>query len=306
MTKGCVVYFINNAYMLPALVSASQARRLTDPPLADVWIVCLDRPGPQAPALDAAAAKAGVVIHYEDPAAIDGLHIMFARFFAHRLVPERYERIVYIDGDTQIGGALDPLFTVKIPQGRFLACRDPGALFAKLSPGRAAALDAHYARIGYAGPREDYVNSGVMVMERQSWPSLADACLEMTRRVGQSLFHPDQDVLNLAVGAKCLRISNRWNFPGFLIGSKAEAATAPRIYHFMSNPRPWSYAVAPWGRAWLDPYDAFLRDHPALAALTPDRPLRPTLRYHLQQTIKMATEYGPVGRLQETAPELDV
>ena len=60
MTKGCVVYFINNAYMLPALVSASQARRLTDPALADVWIVCLDTPGPQASALDEAAAQTGV------------------------------------------------------------------------------------------------------------------------------------------------------------------------------------------------------------------------------------------------------
>ena len=117
--------------------------------------------------------------------------------------------------------------------------------------------------------------------------------------------YPDQDILNLAVGERCELISNRWNFPGFLIGSPAERVAEPRIVHFMSNPRPWTVAAAPWGARRQQPYKNLLSSHPDLEFLKPARSLRTVMRYQIIQSLKMMIEYRAVGRLHETKPDLE-
>jgi hypothetical protein len=304
MAEACACYIINEGYLLPALVSALQARAHLSVDKADVVIVLIGEPSPATIAAQGVAEANGVRIVQVPKTAIGDLHIMFARLLVHQLLPAGYRRIIYIDGDTQVRGDLDPLVEAAIPKGRFLACRDPAALFAKLSARWRRRIVQDRTASGFDRPFEDYFNSGVMVIDRDSWPRLAEASIAMLELKGAQFRFADQDILNLAVGEHCLLIPNRWNFPGFLIGSEADAATRPSIYHFMSNPRPWNEAVRPWGAAWMRPYRDLLERHPELGFLAP-RPNRLRgLRYWLQQEVKMALEYNPVGRLTEPEAQL--
>ncbi len=304
MIKACACYIIDSGYLLPALVSAIQARKNLSHDLADVIIVCIDTPDENSAQVQAVAEENAVRLSYVPRQVIGDMHIMFARLIVHDLIAEQYERILYIDADTQIAGPLDPLIAAPIPPGRFLACRDPAVIFAKLSAGWHRRIKAERDEVGYTRPFANYFNSGVIVMERESWPTLSAACLEMLRDRGQQMQYPDQDILNLAIGDRCTLISNRWNFPGFLIGSNVEKSTKPHIYHFMSNPRPWNHAVAPWGQAGARPYTELLRQYPELAFLTPRKAALRTARYWLQQELKMVAQYRAVGRLAEPDPEL--
>ena len=193
-----------------------------------------------------------------------------------------------------------------VPKGSFLACRDPTVLFSQLSARWKERIEAEHDHIGYALPHDDYFNSGVLVIERESWPALSLACQEMVRDKGASLRHPDQDILNLAIGDRCKLISNRWNFPGFLIGAQTEKTISPCIYHFMSNPRPWNVAVPPWGEVWARPYADLLKAHPELGFLAPTKKAHAAVRYWLQQQYKIAAYYHAVGRINEPRPDIAV
>lgn len=303
---GCVCYVIDEGYLLPTLVSARQAREQVSRALADVVIVCVGPASARTEAAAAAARAMGLRFLQAAKADIGHLHVMFGRFFLCDLLPERYARVVYIDGDTQVRRTLDPLFEAQIPDGGFLACRDPGVLFARRDPKLRRQMSSHRAQIGLGGSPETYCNSGVLAFDRAGWRDVARACIDIYRERGAAFIHPDQDALNLAAAERCTLISNRWNFPGFLIGSSAETETRPHIYHFMSNPRPWTVAARPWGQAWGAPYEQLLAEHPELHFLKPAPSRAYTARYRLQQLLKMGFAYRAVGRMREAPPQLAV
>lgn len=303
---ACVCYVIDEGYLLPTLVSARQARQQLSLDRGDVVIVCVGEVSSRSDLAAAAAGEMGVRLIQVSTADIGELHPMFGRFFLGDILPERYRRVAYIDGDTQVRRALDPLFEVDIPDGGFLACRDPGVLFARRDASLRRRMYEHRSRIGLTGLAENYCNSGVLVFDRTGWRDVAKACVDIYRRHGAAFIYPDQDALNLAAAERCTMISNRWNFPGFLIGSDAEAETRPHIYHFMSDPRPWNVAAQPWGDAWGEPYRQLLADHPELDFLRPTPSRAYTARYRLQQFVKMGLAYRAVGRMREAPPQLGV
>jgi lipopolysaccharide biosynthesis glycosyltransferase len=302
--KACVCYTIDEGYLLPALVSAIQARSQVATATADVVIIVIGERGEWSASGEAVAAEHAVRMVFAEREAIDRRHIMFARLYLPTLLTEPYRRIIYIDGDTQVRGDLTPLVEAPISPGRFLACRDPAVVFAELSERWRRRIASERAAVGYERPQADYFNSGVLVIDPESWPPLAEACFAMLSSGAGASRYPDQDLLNLAIGDCCTLISSRWNFPGFFIGSPAEARLRPRIYHFMSNPRPWIEPVRPWGAAWAEPYLKLIEDHPELAGLAPKRNRLRALRYWLQQEVKMETAYAPAGKVREPDPEL--
>jgi lipopolysaccharide biosynthesis glycosyltransferase len=291
-----VCYVIDEAYLFPTLVSAIQARGFSGP-AAGVVIACIGARPPRYACVDDIAQANGVELIHVLPDAIDNMHVMFGRLFIDRFLPTRYERVLYIDGDTQVTGSLDPLLEATIPQGMFLACRDPSALFAESSAARQAKMRDYYRKLGVAGEPANYFNSGVLVVDRASWGPLAQAGAAVYRGNEALFLHPDQDALNVALGDRCRIISNKWNFPGFLIGSRAEAARQPHIYHFMSNPRPWKVSVGPWGARWSKPYADLLRAHPELKIIAPKRLIADQVRYAVQQQLKIWLQYRRVGRI---------
>lgn len=307
MTRHCICYVVDDNYLFPTLVSASQARENASASLADIVILCLSDASDRVKKVMPVAIALGIELIEIPTSSIENLHPMYGRLFIDKLLPKAYERVLYIDGDTQVAGSLEPLLNVDIPEGKFLAVRDPAAMFARLSDKWASRIQGERVEAGLGDKAiEDYLNTGVLVFNMKDWAELAGETLKLIRARSTPFKFGDQDPMNLAIGDRCLYISNRWNFPGFLIGSGQDERVKPVIYHFMSNPRPWVHAGAPWGPKWHAPYKAFLARFPVLESVAPKTTPVKALRHYLQQALKGVTEYGPVSRFSEAAPLQDV
>ncbi|BEV11580.1 glycosyl transferase family 8 [Asticcacaulis sp. DW145] len=304
--KSCVCYAVDDNYLFPTLLSASQVRQYNKSRDTDVVIICIAAPSEKTKLAAEVARELGISFIVKPLSAIDNMHPMFGRLFLNDLLPELYERTVYIDGDTQVVGSLEPLIEAEIPTGHFLAARDPAALFAKLSPAWYRTISSDRLDAGITGSLDDYFNTGLLVFDLSSWRQLSQATLETFRKKEGGYKFGDQDPMNVAVGDKCIYIPNTWNFPGFLIGTPAEDRAQPIVYHFMSNPRPWTHTGKPWGAAWSKPYQKFITRFPALSSIAPRSTLFQKLKYKLQQRLKLNTEYARVGTLLEAKPTLCV
>ena len=292
-------YTIDENYLLPTLLSAIQVRKATE--ASDVIVFCFGEPTAKSEAFLTIFAQYGVKFRYTERSAIDGLPILFARFFLARLLADDcYESVVYLDGDTQILGSVQPLLDADVPSGCFLAALDPMAIIVRE---RAHTRNkAYLASIGIGpGKLGSYRNSGVLRFNLRDWEEIGRAVIAASARGGHSYRFADQDPLNLCCSERCLTMSYRWNFPSFFLGLDFAPRIEPTILHFMSQPRPWDGAFAPWGRAYHQPYRDLAREHGKLAAWVPPGDTFKTVRYHLQQHVKRVIEqpawrHASVGR----------
>lgn len=284
-------YTIDEGYLLPTLLSAFQLRRELPAGIADVVILCFGAPSGATRAAAELCAAEGVRFRLEPSAVLDGSPMICARFFLPRLLAGDYTDLLYIDGDTQIAGSLAPLLTHPLAAGRILAVPDPMAVMIASADGPWPARRAYFRGIGIADrAQERYFNSGVMRSGMSDWDAVSRECLDLCRREGDGFAFRDQDALNLVVGDRSELASFRWNFPPFFLNFGAERAIGPRLYHFMSNPRPWQGAFRPWGSDWHAPYGTLAARHPGLAGTM--RPLRRAryCRYVVQQRVKQFRE----------------
>jgi len=305
-TKSCICYVVDDNYLFPTLVSASQARQHFNSELNDIIIVCLAEPSGKTDTASEIASSLGLTLLVRPRSAIDNMHPMYGRLFIHSLIPAHYERVVYLDGDTQIVGSLEPLIKVDIPTGKFLAVRDPSGIFARSSDGWMRATRADRDSAGLTRSYDDYFNTGVLVFNRPDWKTLSELTLDAVQKKKGGFKFGDQDSMNASVGDRCVFMPNTWNFPGFFIGTPCEAAARPIVYHFMSNPRPWIHSGLPWGAKWSRPYKSFMQRYPASATLAPEASTAQKFKYQFQQFLKCVTEYRKVGCLHETPPDITI
>ena len=302
--KSCISYVVDENYLFPTLVSASQVRQHFKSEHNDIIIVCLAEPSGKTDTASEIASSLGITLLVRPLSAIDNMHPTYGRLFIHSLIPASYERVIYIDGDTQIMGSLEPLIKVDIPTGKFLAVRDSAGMFARSSDGWMRATQADRDRAGLTRSYDDYFNAGVLVFNRSDWKTLSELTLDAIQRKEGGFKFADQDSMNAAIGEQCIFIPNTWNFPGFFIGTPCETAARPIIYHFMSNPRPWTHSGLPWGPKWSHPYKSFMQRYPTCATLAPKASTAQKLKYQFQQFVKCVTEYRKVGRLHETPADI--
>ena len=290
VSRACC-YTIDEGYLLPTLLSASQLRASLPRACADVVVICFGTASAATASAETMCERDGILFVRVPREVLGGAPMICARFFLATILPAHYREIVYLDGDTQVAGSLEPLLLHGVASGDILATPDPMAVMIDSPRGAWPARRAYFDRLGLPAHRHDrYFNSGVLRFRRSDWDALSRECLALCAARGDALAFRDQDALNIVVGDHHRPVSFRWNFPPFFMNFGAERAIGPRVYHFMSNPRPWQGAFAPWGRAWHDPYLAFLARNPALAgSLRPTARLR-LLKYAAQQRFKRIVE----------------
>ncbi len=166
------------------------------------------------------------------------------RVLLPELLPE-VDRILYLDVDTIVVDSLVPLWQTELGDHLLAAVTN---VFQEdhLS---------HLERLGLPGP-EVYFNTGVMLLNlaemRRS--GATEAVLDWAGANYEKLRLPEQDALNVVLGARRLRLHPRWNcmnsilsFPSArdLLGADAveEARSNPAIRHFEgpSINKPWHF-----------------------------------------------------------------
>jgi lipopolysaccharide biosynthesis glycosyltransferase len=291
MRNACCCFIVDERYLFPTLLVAMQARRFAPIETTDIVIFCVGRQSIVTSTFADICANEDIVLKLVHKHEIDGMHIMFARFYLDRFLSTQYENVLYLDADTQISGSLASLLAAPVRPGRFLAVRDPMVLFIETPTYSWRARKQYFMSIGISDGRLGrYLNTGVLRFNRRDWADIAREALAVSAKHHHRLQFPDQDALNIVSGNDYDMISYRWNFPIFFMNCGVEDLISPRIYHFMSNPRPWDGAFQPWGRRWSEPYDKLVHSYPQIQHFR--RPLRRTkyVKYLLQQHFKRVTE----------------
>jgi lipopolysaccharide biosynthesis glycosyltransferase len=291
MPACCICYTTDPTYLFPTFVSAMQARRHGSAAKADVVIFSWGADNATERTFRRVCDAERVQFVSMSIDAIDGAAVMLARLFLTRFAPVQYEHFVYIDGDTQIRGSLDPLIDAPVPAGQFMAANDPMTFVVPGGGSFGREIERHLSSIGIP-PNEasTYFNTGVLRINRDGWGAIGLSAWELFQANRKASRFPDQDVLNVVGRAARIPMSLAWNFPVFMRNSRVEAEITPRVYHFMSNPKPWQGVFPPWGRDSSTPYAELIAKYPDLAQYRATMPLRTQARYHLQQRYKKAFE----------------
>ena len=238
-------YDAHSAAMLHSVLAHAPAR--------DVEVHYLH--GPRFPArslrrIAAMVARSGATFspHEIGPERVDGLPVrpeftaaMWYRIFLPELVPGG-ERALYLDVDTLILDDLAPLWQIDLGDHYLAAVTN---VFQPEHRDRPCSL-------GLAGP-EVYFNSGVLLLNLEAMrrDGATEAMRGYATEQGGRIEWPDQDTLNVVLGARRLALHPRWNamnslrFPWseevFGPAAVAEARRHPAIRHFEGpdDNKPW-------------------------------------------------------------------
>lgn len=128
---------------------------------------------------------------------------IYYRIFAAQLLPERLDRILYLDPDLIVNGSIQPLYDLPMEGYYFAAASHTGSFLRKVNGLR---LDME--------ENTPYINSGVMLMNlerlrREQRPEDVFAFIEKKK---SALILPDQDVISALYGSKIYALdSYRYN-----------------------------------------------------------------------------------------------
>jgi lipopolysaccharide biosynthesis glycosyltransferase len=181
----------------------------------------------------------------------------YARLFVGRLLPDKFERIVFLDGDMLLLDDVAALAEMDL-QGRPLAAvQDPVAG----RVGRSAQM-MHWQ--GWDVPEGTSVfNAGLMVMDlrRLRAEGTLEAAIEVARQHPERMQWHDQDALNYVLRGNYLEIDPAWNVGPFVFypphnrdvvydpETVARCIREPKILHYGGTWRPWKGPGRHWREA---------------------------------------------------------
>jgi hypothetical protein len=175
---------------------------------------------------------------------------IYGRLFAPQIL--QADRLLYLDVDVVIDGALDELFLLDM-RGAALAATYDVAIEEALD----RAAETIVVNDRPAGAR--YFNSGMLLIDRRLWLErnvMAEALAFFPKRLG--LGYVDQDFLN-ALFPDWLPLSPRWNCLIPFLETGLQQAINPRVVHVTGF-------VKPWHREFADQYPRYAAKFAAMTA----------------------------------------
>ena len=273
-----VIYGVNAAYVLPALVSIYSLWKNASQSV-DVTMYVAGITEHNQYAVQCVNETCGMSIQVKD---FDGSGLedyVNTRFPAVSLLPLLLPglvkgRCLFIDADTLVKGDVWELLSADLGGMPIGACTDIGFVtllerrllktrvsdFFRPTRTRLQRMNCirRIAGLGFV-PKENYFNSGVLVMDcdaiRGEYPDYADlASLDKLQRFRE---FPDQDRLNEFFAERWCKLPLQWNVrPGLkrdvehrqrrfrhvsdeLRGQMRDATVDPKLWHFMGGKKPW-------------------------------------------------------------------
>jgi lipopolysaccharide biosynthesis glycosyltransferase len=292
MIHRCACFITDAGYLFPTVLAATQARKFLDREVADVVIILFDSPPKTAELIAKICERNRIVLICVSNEILQGYNAMYARLFLTELLPDKYQRVLYMDGDIQITGSLNDLIQTELPgNSHFAAAPDPMAIELYEAKSGDPKIQAYFEGIGVnSSPARPYFNSGVLLINLPQWAAIARDALDVLTNAPEKCLFQDQSALNFAGHSKFAPMSFGWNFPIFFRNCGVEKSLAPRVYHFMSKPKPWNGVFPPWNNNFVQPYRKLISEYPDFGAHSKKLPLSAHIKYLGQQYFKRANE----------------
>lgn len=201
---------------------------------------------------------------------------VYQRINLPAVIPDAISRILYLDSDTLVLDDLNELWRTDL-KGQ------PVAAVENFSP--TACRDIHV-------DRQDYFNSGVLLMDLAIWreEGLHRQVTDYARAHADSLQFVDQCSLNAVLQGRWARLAARWNQQGdvysvmtryvegcsYSVEELYEAFIAPGIVHYIGKKKPWKiFCFHPFKGV----YRRVLADTPWAGIRAPDDSFSMRLKY---------------------------
>ena len=301
MTNPQVVYGVNAAYILPALVSIYSLQKNASQPI-DVALY-LEPEGLEPDDLnliDKVQDRLGIrhrIFPENVRSVFDGYEELDFRFPTIGLLPLVLPRLVegrclFIDADTLVMGDVWKLLDMDMRGMPLEACSGIGkeSLLPPRPSKREQVMD-RFKHLGFFPSEGNYFNSGVLLMDchvvRDQFPGWEDLSSVEKLRPFPKL--PDQDRLNQFFHGHWFQIPLKWNTrvsikryvimnepryrkaPDDLKQQMREAAESPMVWHYMGNNKPWKgskkHLFWRWTHRAFRDYDQMLAEFNDMLAL---------------------------------------
>jgi lipopolysaccharide biosynthesis glycosyltransferase len=153
------------------------------------------------------------------------------RVFVPHILPHAYRRMLYLDCDLVVLGALDELIGMDM-EGKAAAA-------AENRPETSSIREKHVLQM----PAEArYFNTGVFLVDLELWrqKQVSSQVLAYARANPDKLALVDQSAINAVCWADMKQIEGRYNY-----GFASAYETEPMVVHFYSKTKPWMFSDAP-------------------------------------------------------------
>lgn len=188
-----------------------------------------------------------------------------ARLSLGELLPERYEHILYLDGDIQLLGDIAPLVEHEVAPGKIASVNEGVWMYEGDGGGYWRGMREYLAGIGLKSPL-DYFNAGVLAFRRETWRTKsAEALRFFTENSELCRFH-DQSALNFVFNGQREVLSPLYNYISSYADLELADRLKPRIVHFTGAAKPWFSRSRPWRGRFLPHYDSLRARYPVLAS----------------------------------------
>jgi lipopolysaccharide biosynthesis glycosyltransferase len=274
MKSDCAVcYVTDRGFLFPTVVSCLSLREFWKPDQGDIFVFLVDSDHSYTEFLTEQFLDYGIQFRSINSKLYDRFdernwnktHVpksALGRFLIGNLIPDRYRRLLYLDGDTIV--AKDPSTLLAYdPEPNYVAAAEDISYFSRRDLTAYGRFVRGYFRgIGVDGTH-GYFNSGVFIAQRATWCKIAEEALEFfVQNVEACKFH-DQSAMNAVLGPRRKRLSLAWNFQTPFRYLEVERDIQPAIYHFTQSAKPWMGKVDPW----TDFHDRYADFHTRLVDL---------------------------------------
>jgi lipopolysaccharide biosynthesis glycosyltransferase len=261
-----IVLLCDRNFLVATVGTALAARSSTADPAVGVFVYVLDRDGSDLQRLRSSLLPRGVDLSAVSIAELglikesdfNKTHVpisTMARLWIDDLLPPGYDKFLYLDGDLEIAGKLDPLLATPVPDRGFLAAADLPLLVAQDWGKSARATRRYLSDLNVRDP-DDYFNAGVLLVDRAGWRDVAGEAFNYFNRFPERCRYHDQSALNATAQSMRGRLSLLWNYQTdfMVVVDPRKWGTSPVIWHFTGFPKPWHVDVFPWSTGFGQSY----------------------------------------------------
>lgn len=167
--------------------------------------------------------------------------VYYYRAFIARLFP-MCDKAVYIDSDTIMLGDIAKLYDIDLEGNVLAAMVDPKVTVIREF--------RDYVDNAVGVPHDEYVNSGVMVMDLKKLRKMKylSTMVGLINKYEADLVAPDQDYLNVILRGKIKFLDPCWNAEPV----EGEMPEDTKIVHFNLMNKPWHYSGVPQEKLFWD------------------------------------------------------
>ncbi len=161
--------------------------------------------------------------------------VTYLRLLLPELLPDRLEKVLYLDGDLLVREDIAPLWDTEIATVDFAAVPDRDLT------GRLLRVRRNLPRYRDLGmdPDRPVFNMGVMLINLERWRArqVSARAFGVVRCLGTETLWYEQDALNVVGEGYCRELPPRWNARP----SDSPGASTACIVHFLTGTKPWHW-----------------------------------------------------------------